>query len=790
MNNLAKLSQIFVTFNQESGQYKPVVLSKGQQEIFNTIVTRSHDRVHCMTPTQYGKLIADDVPVLTTKGWKNHGDLQVGDYVYNHKGEEVIIEGVAPKLYADREIEFSDGAKIQCHHNHEWIVKRGKWSKDKVVETKNISPLRYKEAKNIWTVPNIEPLKFKEQNLLIDPYTLGVWLGDGTASKPTITGDKKDRVIIDSLAYECTNENVHKITGCISYGFWKTDFKKHLDELKLIGNKHIPEIYKVSSIQQRLELLAGMIDTDGYVDKKGRVYITSVDKGLINDFVEIVRSLGMRTCIVEVKPTLSSSGIQGRRMTYVLGFQPLLKIPTVLDRKKVAPLKKKRKSISDIREIEPVSGNCIQVNGGVYLVGKELTPTHNSFTVAAAVSIRCATHPEKWAIIAPSTDKAMIIMRQIIENFTNCVPLKGLLDMEEKQKDKLRREISKKRIVLRNGAEIFILSADSNNKQAAGETLMGFGSPNIILDESSLIDDDIYSKVKRMLGGHSNNFLFEIGNPFKRNHFLRSYRNTDYKKIVIDWKQAVEEGRLKQKFIDEMRKEAFFGVLYDVKFPEEDAVDVDGWSVLVTESELKRAFRNAKPDTIGERRLGVDIARSGGNFNVWVLRHGSYAEVLAKTTTGNLMEVVGLTRTFANKHEVDEQNIFIDATGLGSGVYDRFLELGWSVTGINMSEKAVNDDKYINIRAEAYFRLRDWILQGGMLQDNNDFYQLTDIKFKVRDSSGKFKIIDKLSLAKNGIPSPDVADALMLTFGREDEVRKFQEDKIRKQKTLLQPKYI
>lgn len=398
-----------------------------------------------------------------------------------------------------------------------------------------------------------------------------------------------------------------------------------------------------------------------------------------------------------------------------------------------------------------------------------MTPTRygKSFTVAAAVSIRCATHPEKWAIVAPSTDKAMIIMRQIIENFTNCKPLRYLLDMEEKQKDKLRREVSKKRIVLRNGAEIFILSADSSNKQAAGESLMGFGSPNIILDESSLIDDDIYAKIKRMTLDNKDNFMFEIGNPFHRNHFWRSSVNPDYKKIIIDYKQAVKEGRFTEKQVEEMRKEAFFGILMEVKFPEEDSTDADGWTRLLTEIQLINAFRKQEPDSFGELRLGVDIARSGGNFNVWVLRSENYAKVLAKTTTNNLMEVVGMTRKFAEEYDVQEENIFLDATGLGAGVVDRFTELKWNVEGVNMASKAQKEDKYINIRAEAFFRLRQWIIDGGMIDKDDDFFQLSDIKFKVR-SNGKMQIIDKLTLAKNGIPSPDVADAFMLTFGRED----------------------
>jgi hypothetical protein len=421
-----------------------------------------------------------------------------------------------------------------------------------------------------------------------------------------------------------------------------------------------------------------------------------------------------------------------------------------------------------------------------------MTPTQygKSFVVAAAVSIRCATHPEKWAIVAPSTDKAMIIMRYIIDNFTHCKSLRPLLDMEEKQKDKLKREVSKRRIILRNGAEIFILSADSSNKSAAGETLMGFGSPNIVLDESSLIDDDIYAKIKRMLGGHKDNFLFEIGNPFKRNHFLRSFHNPYYKKIVVDWQMAVKEGRLQQKFIDEMRKEAFFGVLYDADFPKEDAVDVDGWAVLVTEEEIKAAFRNKKPDTYGVARLGIDVARSGSNFSVWVLRQGNYAQVLAKTHTPNTMEIVGMTRRFADEYNIDDNNIFLDATGVGGGAYDRFLELGYSINGINMAESAIQQEKFINIRAESFFRLQKWFKEGGMLEQNDDFFQLSDIKFKIRSSNGKFQIIDKLALLKKGIPSPDIADALMLTFGRPDENKQINIMAQRRIKQSLQPKFI
>ena len=420
-----------------------------------------------------------------------------------------------------------------------------------------------------------------------------------------------------------------------------------------------------------------------------------------------------------------------------------------------------------------------------------ITPTQagKSMTVGAAVLTRCMTHPsEKWAIVAPSTEKAMIIMRYIIDFCMSSPLYKTQLDMEEGQKNRLKREISKKRIVFKNDSQIFVLSADSRNKAAAGEALMGFGSPNIVLDESSLIDDDIYAKIKRMLGGHKDNFIFEIGNPFHRNHFFKTSYNDDYHHIWIDWKRAVKDGGLQRSFIEEMRNEAFFDIFYECKFPPQDMVDVDGWTCIIAEDILKNAMIGDNPNTYGEKKLGVDIARSGGNYNVWVIRTGNYAKVVGKTTTDNLMDVIGQTKRIADEENILEENIYIDATGMGAGVYDRFRETGWNVRGINMAESALNKDKYINIRAEAFMRLREWIMKGGTLSKDTDFLQLLDMKYKVR-SNGKVQIIDKITLRKMGIPSPDVADALMLTFSDKDETNIIARKNKIKLKQNKQPVY-
>lgn len=411
-----------------------------------------------------------------------------------------------------------------------------------------------------------------------------------------------------------------------------------------------------------------------------------------------------------------------------------------------------------------------------------------SFTVWLAVLTRAITHPEKWAIVAPSQPKAMIIMKVILEHVFDNEVYKSQLDITAESKERLRRELSKTRITFKWGWEIFVLSADSKNKKDAGEALMWFWAPNIILDESCLIDNDIYAKIFRMLGWYKNNFILEIGNPFNRNHFLESYRNPLYHKIIVDYKQAIKEWRLQESFVEEMKWKAFFDVLYECKFPTADSVDSDWWSSLFLEDEIRMAMRDKDPDMFWDKRLWIDIAAWGWNLTVWTMRSWNYAKVVAKMETKNLMDIIAITRWLADEHNIKESNIFMDATGVGIWLYSRFKELGWDINWVNMAERANDSDKYINCRAEAYFRLREWLKKGWTLSMDNWFFQLEVIRYKLRDS-GKIKIIDKETLRQRGIPSPDVADSLMMTFLRDDEWMSYQRKANIEIKRRCQPRY-
>ena len=97
-----------------------------------------YDFLGVSLPPRVGKLISDDTDVLTTGGWKKHGDLRVGDFVYNRNGNPIKIIQVHPKDCANKRVFFTNGVYIDCHENHEWIVIDKTDMKEKILETKAV----------------------------------------------------------------------------------------------------------------------------------------------------------------------------------------------------------------------------------------------------------------------------------------------------------------------------------------------------------------------------------------------------------------------------------------------------------------------------------------------------------------------------------------------------------------------------------------------------------------------------------------------------------------------------
>lgn len=392
-------------------------------------------RLMLAMPPRSGKLLAHSTPVLTTAGWKTHGDIRPGDYVFHPSGAPTRVVATSSEDLASYEVVLTNGDVIKAHPEHEWTVfdrSRGAWrtvtTAYLAAQTLHSGPKGKRGGRYRMQLPNIAPLVLPDATLLMPPYALGAWLGDGSSSKPWITHAESDAAVIAGVTacgYTPTRVYVHATTGVHTTAFTGQReksashrgaatclMKRQLAALGVLNNKHIPEAYLHSSIEQRLQLLAGLIDTDGCVDTAGRVTITTAMPVLADGIMRLVRELGMRPYCHEAAPVVSSSGIVGKKTCYVIGFQPTMDIPARLPRKATTrTVKQRREAVVSVRPATPERGRCIQVASadGLYLVGKHLTPTHNSRLASdIAVSWILGKHPE-WSVIGASYAQSLPI---------------------------------------------------------------------------------------------------------------------------------------------------------------------------------------------------------------------------------------------------------------------------------------------------------------------------------------------------------------------------------------------
>lgn len=341
-------------------------------------------------PSRTGKALEYNTPVLTADGWKKHGELAVGDRVIGMDGRFKRVLAVHPPCKMEYRIKTSDNEEFICHGNHEWVVKvRGKKDLKNVSVNQMAEHYIENDGHRKYGIPIREVVEGEEKQLNVHPYVLGVWLGDGRTSNPDIANPDMDKVIVDrvvELGYPIAWSTRHKTTGVMYYGF--KNLRKELQTYDMCHSrknnpKYIPDEYLTASKEQRLQLLAGLLDTDGNLRRSEHRYDYSTTNPRLRDgFIALVNSFGWRTCVVEEPPRVSTSGIHGRNTVYVISFNPTSYIPCQVERKQLHQYSKQRMtSIDSIEKLSPEEeyyGNCITVEGGTYRVGLKLIPTHNS----------------------------------------------------------------------------------------------------------------------------------------------------------------------------------------------------------------------------------------------------------------------------------------------------------------------------------------------------------------------------------------------------------------------------
>ena len=357
LNDLYLFYRVFITSKYETDVEAPHI-DKLSEEL-TALTLGEYERLCVAMPPRHK--LADSTPILTSnRGWTTHGDLKIGDYVYGLNGEPTKIIGISDKSNCNQLITFSNGSKILAHEEHLWTVsKRGNKNPLTITTSEIKKDYQYTEKNGKkryrYHLPFIKPIQYPKTELPLDPYFLGLWLGDGSSTKPCITHDPKDS---------------HQ--GII----------KKIKELHLYNNKHIPRIYLEACVEDRLQLLAGLIDSDGSVDKNGRVRFININKQLINDVFELCTGLGLYPYFhVIKKEDMNHYKRNSKHDAYVVGFQPKYSIPTQIPRKRINKTPTHRRlAITDITTVKGEQGKCIEIENpdGIYLAGKQLIPTHNS----------------------------------------------------------------------------------------------------------------------------------------------------------------------------------------------------------------------------------------------------------------------------------------------------------------------------------------------------------------------------------------------------------------------------
>lgn len=326
-----------------------------------------------------------DTPIATKTGWKNIGDILVGDEIFDGNGKITKVKNVSQVHYNPcYKIIFDTKDELVCDHEHKWVITLPKQQSfyEKEMTTEDVYKHFTEVSKNMKI--NCVSLELPDVELPLDPYVLGVWLGDGNRCYPTISNmNQKIWKEIEHRGYKI-GEDISK--GGSGKAETKTVYgiSKILRDLDLVKNKHIPDIYMRSSHKQRLDLLRGFMDADGYFHRsRKRCVMDTTRTWQVQALTELTSSLGFKPVTFPFKGRgFGKDNIQ----MYSVCFSPV-ENPFLCrneDYNEVMGTVNKERSkyryIKSIERVATVPTKCLEVESEThtYLAGKNLIKTHNT----------------------------------------------------------------------------------------------------------------------------------------------------------------------------------------------------------------------------------------------------------------------------------------------------------------------------------------------------------------------------------------------------------------------------
>ena len=376
-------------------------LAKGKDKMYDIIpvkgekYTVNQEHILCLRASGFPKLCYSNNKINTNYNvqWLENNKFKSKTFTFSHsKNNETEIKKEAELFFEN--------------------IKRNTETSDNIYEVSVKDYLKLSDKKRAFLKGYKVPIDFPEKELPMDPYMIGYWLGDGTNSRSEITS--QDSTVLYYFVKNLQKYNVslqyhtkytYGITGNGKY--YNNVFLNTLKSLNMLNNKHIPTIYKCNSRENRLKLLAGLLDSDGCYDStKGCFEFTQKNETLMDDMIYLCRSLGF-ACYKSVKKTSwTHKGVknEGTAFRITISGSGLEEIPTVIPRKRANP----RRQIKDVLvtgiKVEYVNednyygfmldGNCR------YLIG-DFTVTHNTCT-SIAIAEGMKSH-KKVVVMTPKS---------------------------------------------------------------------------------------------------------------------------------------------------------------------------------------------------------------------------------------------------------------------------------------------------------------------------------------------------------------------------------------------------
>jgi len=358
-----------------------------------------------------GKAQPLDARVKTVTGWKRMGDLRLGDELASADGRRSRVRGIYPQgVQPIYRVTFSDGRSAECTGDHLWRVHYRGWREPRTLTTEKVAAMlqRARYRHRLW-IDAPSGQYGHDEALPIDPWLLGALLGDGNLSGSSLRFSTSQQEMLERVLERASREFVLRAAGAYDWriiqsagahrrGRFGVAPNGLMDALRAMGlwdvrshEKFIPDTYLSASHEARLELLSGLMDTDGWVERWGSARFCSTSERLARDVTELVRSLGGWCSVRRRSTTYRHRGVKKAGLpAFVCNIQhpeprTIVRLAAKRARALTAPRRQWRPVFMSIEQVRTAEAQCIAVThpSGLYLTD-DYVVTHNT---AFALSI-------------------------------------------------------------------------------------------------------------------------------------------------------------------------------------------------------------------------------------------------------------------------------------------------------------------------------------------------------------------------------------------------------------------